>query len=89
MPDERRHPDRDWLTVEEVADMFGCSEDVVYRRINSGKLKALKMGGWRIHRDAIRAFARLALPRAVDPFATACPAGVRDDLGLWTARDRK
>jgi len=42
------------LTVKEVANYLGVSEDVVRGLIKNKKLKAIKVGGqWRIFRESL------------------------------------
>jgi excisionase family DNA binding protein len=38
-------PDHEWLTVAEVAAELACSEPTVRRRIRSGELPAVQLGG--------------------------------------------
>jgi len=38
-------------TVQEVADVLKVSIKTIYRIIKSGKLKAIKIGQWRINKN--------------------------------------
>lgn len=50
-------PDKDYLTVEEVAHTTGFSDRYIRNHIAAGNLAALKIGrAYRIHRDEIPAF---------------------------------
>ncbi|NEJ47676.1 helix-turn-helix domain-containing protein [Rhizobium leguminosarum] len=50
-------PDKDYLTVEEVAHTTGFSDRFIRNHIAAGNLAALKIGrNYRIHRDEIPAF---------------------------------
>jgi len=44
------------LTIEEVAEMLRVSTRTVIRYIDSGKLKASKIGVWRIKQSDVDAF---------------------------------
>ena len=47
----------DVFTVNEVAQRWRCSVDIVYDLLKGGKLKGFKLGGtWRVSADAIRRF---------------------------------
>jgi len=41
------------LTIQEVADILRVSKRTIFRYIKSGKLKATKIGQWRIKREDI------------------------------------
>lgn len=45
--------ERGFYTVEEVADMFHVTKITVYSWIKKGKLKAVKLGQWKIPLDAV------------------------------------
>lgn len=42
-------------TAQEVADMTGVDINTVYRWIRAGKLKATKLGQWKIYRADLEA----------------------------------
>jgi len=44
------------LTLKEVAEQLRVSERSVFRYIHSGKLKATKIGYWRITQNDLNAF---------------------------------
>jgi excisionase family DNA binding protein len=50
------------FTVAEVADQLGCGDSTVYRMIDAGTLRAIRIGsgtkrpGLRITEDALRAY---------------------------------
>lgn len=44
------------LTIEEVADVLRVSTRTIVRYIESGKLKASKIGVWRIKESDVRLF---------------------------------
>ncbi len=44
------------LTIEEVADILRVSTKTIVRYIESGKLKASKIGAWRIKESDIHLF---------------------------------
>ena len=44
------------LTIEEVADILRVSTRTIVRYIESGKLKASKIGVWRIKESDVRLF---------------------------------
>jgi len=44
------------LTIEEVAEFLRVSTRTVIRYIESGKLKASKIGGWRIKESDVQLF---------------------------------
>src|SRR3989344_7310578 len=43
-------------TLNEVSELLGVSERTVFRYIHSGKLKARKIGGWKISEPDLRSF---------------------------------
>lgn len=45
-----------YLTTTEVAAIIRTTPDYVAKLCKSGALRAQKVGGWRIHRDALEAF---------------------------------
>ena len=46
----------DYLSAVEAAELVGCSDTFVRKRVRAGLLKARKVGGkWRIHRDDVLA----------------------------------
>lgn len=50
-------PDKDYLTVEEVAHNTGFSDRFIYNHIRAGNLAALKIGrNYRIRRDEVHDF---------------------------------
>lgn len=50
-------------TPQEVADLTGVTIMTVYRWIKSGKLRAVKLGQWKINReDLIAALGRTEVP---------------------------
>jgi excisionase family DNA binding protein len=49
--------ERRWLTVGQVSRMLGISAMTVYRRIDSGELAAVKIGGlYRISESDLEAY---------------------------------
>lgn len=51
MPDDRRQPERETISVQRAAEILAVHEDTVTRLIAAGKLLAFKVGRqWRIHR---------------------------------------
>lgn len=57
----------EYLTVEEVAEYLRIKEDLVRRHCKAGALKATNLrgsAGYRIHRDALRAFLGAEVPAA-------------------------
>lgn len=48
------------LTVPEVAELLRCNTDTVYSLINSGALKALKLGRWKVRGEELDRFLREA-----------------------------
>ena len=57
MKDERPSPDDGLLKVSEIAAEMRADEKTVYRRIQTGKLKAFKEGGrWLIRRSVLLAY---------------------------------
>lgn len=47
----------DFLTVEQVATSLGLSEKTVRKYINTGELKAFKLGtSWKITKDDLQTF---------------------------------
>jgi excisionase family DNA binding protein len=49
MDDRRKESSGKFLSVEEVADIYGLSLSTVYRQVNSGVIAAKKVGKqWRI-----------------------------------------
>ena len=51
-------PQKEFKTVKEVADYLDISERSVYRYIKGKKLKALKIGSWRISITDLQEFIR-------------------------------
>jgi excisionase family DNA binding protein len=47
---------KEQLKVEEVAKRLDVDERTIYRYIESGELKAVKIGGWRIAEDDLEKF---------------------------------
>ena len=47
-----------WLTVEEVAQAIGLTEERVRQLIRDRKIKATKIGGWLVQPDDLSAFIR-------------------------------
>jgi len=45
-----------FLSLEEARKILGVSERSMYRYIHEGRLKAYKIGYWRIKKDDLRAF---------------------------------
>jgi len=44
------------LTIKEVAEFLKVSEKSIYRYIKNGKLKAVKIGHWRIKKEDLNKF---------------------------------
>ncbi|WP_397352641.1 helix-turn-helix domain-containing protein [Oscillibacter sp.] len=42
-----------YLTAEEAAERLRVSRNVMYEALRSGRLRAIKLGGWRIPEDAL------------------------------------
>lgn len=53
MPDKKKY-----LSVSEVAKLLDIGERTVYRYIESGALKAVKIGGWRIYEEDLKDFVK-------------------------------
>lgn len=45
-----------YYTLKEVSKLLRVSERTMYRYIKSGKLKAIKIGYWRIDKQSLDAF---------------------------------
>lgn len=45
-----------FLTVKEVAEQLQIAERTVYRYIEDGRIRATKIGAWRIEETDLRAF---------------------------------
>lgn len=49
--------DSEYYTIEEVARLLKVSKDTIYREIQAGKLRAVKIGNqWRIHHSEIQRY---------------------------------
>lgn len=42
-----------YLTLEQLAERWLCSKESVRRLIISGRLSAVKLGGWKIRQDEV------------------------------------
>lgn len=52
-------PVNEWLSVGQVAEVFGCRTEAVYKAINEGRLKAAKLGkAFRISKAALNDLAK-------------------------------
>ncbi|PIQ83498.1 MAG: hypothetical protein COV75_07120 [Candidatus Omnitrophica bacterium CG11_big_fil_rev_8_21_14_0_20_63_9] len=51
-------PHWQWLTVGEVAQAIGLTEERVRQLIRDRKIKATKIGGWLVQPDDLEAFIR-------------------------------
>ncbi|MBI5072153.1 helix-turn-helix domain-containing protein [Candidatus Falkowbacteria bacterium] len=49
-------PKKEFLTVKKVADYLQINERTVYRYIKAKKLKATKIGSWRVYFDDLQDF---------------------------------
>jgi len=49
-------PNETYLTLKEVADILRVSERSILRYIESDRLKASKIGGWRISESDLKKF---------------------------------
>jgi len=45
-----------FLTVKDVVKRLQIGERTVYRYVEEGKIKAVKIGGWRITEEDLQAF---------------------------------
>jgi len=60
-------PDKPFLRVDEVSDLFGVSRSAVYLWIDHGKLIAGKYGGLiRIKREELEKFIELGIMKPLD-----------------------
>jgi len=48
--------DQKYYTVTQVAQRYGVSTRVVYEALNAGKIRGVRIGGWRISEEALREF---------------------------------
>lgn len=50
----QRSTNRPYVTVREVREFFGCTDQTVWRMIKDGRLKATKLGGssYKINRES-------------------------------------
>ena len=47
----------EWLTIQEVADLFRVSYMTVYRAVQRGEIDAVLVGGvWRVSKGALRRY---------------------------------
>lgn len=46
-----------YLTAEEAAELLRVSRNVIYEALRSGRLRAIKLGGWRIPVEALHELA--------------------------------
>lgn len=49
-------PDQDFFTPQELAVRWKCSVETVHRRLRSGQLPSIHMGGYRVPREAVELF---------------------------------
>ena len=47
---------RNFYTVSQVAQRYGVSSRVIYEALNTGKIRGIRIGGWRISEEALREF---------------------------------
>lgn len=45
-----------FYTVSQVAQRYGVSSRVIYEALNTGKIRGIRIGGWRISEEALREF---------------------------------
>lgn len=48
--------DQKYYTVAQVANRYGVSSRVIYEALNAGKIRGIRIGGWRISEEALREF---------------------------------
>jgi len=51
--------DKSYLTIRDVAEKLkhlGIGERTIYRYVKDGRIKAIKIGGWRIEKKDFEAF---------------------------------
>lgn len=54
----KKIPDKDYYSLQEVAKILGISVRSLYRYIDSRRLRAVKVGYWRIGRQDLAEFLR-------------------------------
>ena len=50
--------DHTYYTVEQVAQRYGVSSRVIYEALSSGRIRGVRIGGWRISEEALQDFER-------------------------------
>lgn len=63
-----------FYTVQQVAGRYGVSTRIIYAALKSGTLKGVRIGGWRVSEEALRAFELAGGVPAVRPEAANRPA---------------
>ena len=48
--------DHTYYTVAQVAQRYGVSTRVIYEALSSGKIRGIRIGGWRISEEALQEF---------------------------------
>ena len=48
--------DQKFYTVTQVAQRYGVSTRVIYEALNGGKIRGIRIGGWRISEEALQEF---------------------------------
>ena len=50
----------DFMTAKEAMEAFGIGKDFMYRLLNNGEIKAVRVGGkvWRISRKSLSEYAK-------------------------------
>ncbi|MCO5191015.1 MAG: helix-turn-helix domain-containing protein [Anaerolineae bacterium] len=77
---EDRQGEKPYLTVEEIAEELGVSEDWVRKLIRSGKLDADYVGGYAVLREAFEAYRAQRRPPGRPPKRdSAEDRGVKDE----------
>lgn len=68
-----------YYTVQQAAGRYGVSVRIIYAALNSGALKGIRIGGWRISEDALREFEAAGgiRPRHSEPENRPMPVQVR------------
>lgn len=54
----KAHKEKDFYSLKEVADILGVSVRSLYRYIDDEKLRAVKVGYWRVYKEDLDKFLR-------------------------------
>ena len=52
----KKMQNKDYYSLQEVAEILGISVRSLYRYIDSGRLRAIKVGYWRVNKDDLDKF---------------------------------